>query len=184
MHILSSQAFFQQVWGWEPRANLLLSPLGFHHFLFPISHSLSLSIEAQVLGYILGVSEILSDSFSFLHCIWDNTLSIKPADQSKCCLISFMHPAHTGFQPPCVVLPMNLNLVPKQLPSIILAATANSSPASHFSPLKKPFFLLAATELPRSLAREMISQQACGPGAFHRLKVGMDACVYLCVYCI
>lgn len=35
---------------------------------------------------------------------------------------------------------MNLNLVPKQLPSIILAATANSSPASHFSPLKKPFF--------------------------------------------
>lgn len=64
---------------------------------------------------------------------------------------------------------MNLNLVPKQLPSIILAATANSSPASHFSPLKKKaFFLLAAMELPRSLAREMISQQAHGPGAFHR----------------
>lgn len=76
---------------------------------------------------------------------------------------------------------MNLNLVPKQLPSIILAATANSSPASHFSPLKNPFFLLAATELPRSLAREMISQQACGPGAFHRWMVGMDACVYFCV---
>lgn len=122
--------------------------------------------------------------FLFLRCIGDDTLSIKPAGQSKCCLISFMPPAHTGFQPPCVVLPMNLNLVPKQLPSIILAATANSSPASHFSPLKKPFFLLAAMELPRSLAREMISQQACGPGAFYRWKVGMDACVYLCVYCI
>lgn len=78
--------------------------------------------------------------FLFLHCIWDDTLSITPAGQSKCCLISFMPPAHTGFQPPCVVLPMNLNLVPKQLPSIILAATANSSPASHFSPLKKAFF--------------------------------------------
>lgn len=58
------------------------------------------------------------------------------------CLISFMPPAHTGFPPAplCVVLPMNLNLVPKQLPSIILAATASSAPASHFSPLKKYFF--------------------------------------------
>lgn len=124
----------------------------------------------------------------FLRCIWDDSLSIKPAEQSKCCLISFMPPAHTVFQPPCVVLPMNLNLVPKQLPSIILAATANSSPASHFSPLKKPFFLLAAMELPRSLAWEMISQQACGHGAFHRWDIGPDAhvfvcmCVYECLY--
>lgn len=41
-------------------------------------------------------------------------------------------------------------------------------------------------ELPRSLAWEMISQQACGPGAFHRWKVGLDAhvctCVCLCVF--
>lgn len=59
-----------------------------------------------------------------------------------------MPPVHSTFQPPCVVLPMNLNLVPKQLPSIILAATANSSPASHFFSLKKAFFLLAAMELP------------------------------------
>lgn len=42
--------------------------------------------------------------------------------------------------PQCVAPLMNLNLVPQQLPSIILASTANSSPASHFSPLKKPFF--------------------------------------------
>lgn len=70
---------------------------------------------------------------------------------------------------------MNLNLLPQQLPSIILASTANSSPASHFSPLKKSFIsLLAVMELPHSLAWEMISQQACGPAAFHRWKVGLD----------
>lgn len=32
-------------------------------------------------------------------------------------------------------------------------------------------------ELPRSLAWEMISQQACGPDASHRWKVGLDVCV-------
>lgn len=81
---------------------------------------------------------------------------------------------HTPFSPApqCVVLLMNLNLLPQQLPSIIPASTANSSPASHFSPLKKSFIpLLAVMELPRSLAWEMISQQACGPAAFHRWKV-------------
>lgn len=105
-------------------------------------------------------------------------LSIKLASRSKFCLISLMPPAHTHHfsQPPpqCVVLLMNLNLLPQQLPSIILASTANSSPASHFSPLKKSFIsLLAVMELPHSLAWKMISQQACRPAAFHRWKVGL-----------
>lgn len=81
---------------------------------------------------------------------------------------------HTPFSPSphCTVFLMNLNPLPQQLPSIIPASTANSSPASHFSPLKKPFIsLLAVMELPRSLAWEMISQQACGPAAFHRWEV-------------
>lgn len=81
---------------------------------------------------------------------------------------------HTPFSPSphCKALLMNLNLLPQQLPSIIPASTANSSPASHFSPLKKSFIsLLAVMELPRSLAWEMISQQACGQAAFHRWKV-------------
>lgn len=85
---------------------------------------------------------------------------------------------------PMCGLPMNLNLVPKQLPSIILAATANSSPDSHFSPLKKPFSLFAATELPRSLAQEIISQQAHGPATYHRWEVWTDARVSFRFYCI
>lgn len=85
------------------------------------------------------------------------------------------HTHHFSRPPQSVVLLMNLNLQPQQLPSIILASTANSSPASHFSPLKKSFIsLLAVMELPHSLAWEMISQQACGPAAFHRWKVGLD----------
>lgn len=121
--------------------------------------------------------------FFFVSAVSGTTgLSIKLASRSKFCLISLMPRAHTHThtqrfsQPPqCVVLLMNLNLLPQQLPSIILASTANSSPASHFSPLKKSFIsLLAVMELPHSLAWEMISQQACGPAAFHRWKVGLD----------
>lgn len=104
--------------------------------------------------------------------------------------ISHATSRHRSPQPPfqCMVLLMNLNLLPQQLPSIIPASTANSSPASHFSPLKKSFIsLLAVMELPRSLAWEMISQQACGPAAFYRCKVRLhvwfpallDVCVQI-----
>lgn len=86
-------------------------------------------------------------------------------------LSCLLHTHHLSQHPKCIVLLMNLNLLPQQSPSIILASTANSSPASHFSPLKKSFiFLLAVMELPHSLAWEMISQQACRPAAFHRWK--------------
>lgn len=107
------------------------------------------------------------------------------AGQSFASYLSCLGHTHTIFPSPpqCVVLLMNLNLLPQQLPSIILASTANSSPASHFSPLKKSFIsLLAVMELPHSLAWEMISQQACGPAAFHRWKVGLDVgeCAALC----
>lgn len=75
---------------------------------------------------------------------------------------------------------MNLNLLPQQLPSIIPASTANSSPASYFSPLKKSFIsLLAVMELPRSLALEMISQQAWQTGGFLQVE-GQIACVASC----
>lgn len=64
-------------------------------------------------------------------------LSIKPGSRSKfASYLSCLQ--HT---PPCMVLLMNLNLLPQQLPSIILASAANSSPTFHFSPLKKsPLF--------------------------------------------
>lgn len=150
-HFTFSLACFREFWGWELLTFNIQSfsflaagfPLLLPGFLFP-SLAVSLSLGAGVgirsgfysKSFPIGFFSV----FFFPHCIWDGTLSIKPAGQSKCCLISFMPPAQTGFQPPCVVLPMNLNLVPKQLPSIILAATANSSPASHFSPLKRAFF--------------------------------------------
>lgn len=142
----------------------------FQHFIFDMSKAhldTDLSFSLSRLGrHVYQLSRQTGQNFaSYLSCL-----------------------QHTPQPPPCMVLLMNLNLLPQQLPSIIPASTANSSPASHFSPLKKSFIsLLAVMELPRSLAWEMISQQACGPAAFHRWKVRLHvwfpALLDVCVQC-
>lgn len=77
--------------------------------------------------------------------------------------------ANDSFNPQCVVLHMNLNLLPKQLPSIILAATANSSPNSHFSVLKENLFLATLLRLNffiHLLRKLFFFLKAYGPFAF------------------
>lgn len=152
--------------------------------LFCPSPNLSLSVKVLMLAcsalhFQVGKIFFQIIPLFFLRCIWADILSIKPAAQSEPRLISFMPSAHTALQPSCVVPFMNLNLIAKQLPSIILAATANSSPASHFFPLKNAFFLNAVMELLRSPACwEMTSQQPRGPFAFHKWKEVMHSSVY------
>lgn len=86
---------------------------------------------------------------------------------------------------------MNLNLVPQQLPSIILASTTNSSPASHFSPLKKPFFLslqrwncLACLPGKWFLSRlvTLVLSTVCVCGCIQGLSyICVSKCMFLCV---
>ena len=128
--------------------------------------------------------------FLFLCSVWGDTLSFKAAGTVKT-LPHISHASRARPFPPtpkCVVPHMNLNLVPQQLPSIILAATANC-PCLPFFPIKKSLFssLLWWNCLAR-LLRKWISQQACGPGVFHRWKVRLDVrvpvgyrtCIFVC----
>lgn len=76
---------------------------------------------------------------------------------------------------------MNLNLVPKQLPSIILAATANSSPAYHFSPLKKPFFPPRCDEIASLACLGNDFSAGLWTWCFPQVE-GRIGCVCLCPY--
>ena len=131
------------------------------------------------------MSKILSDSF-FFYTASGTTLYqlIRQASQ-----IVASHPScpqHIPLSSPHVwPYPMNLNLVPKQLPSIILAATANSSPASHFSPLKKKAFFPPRSDGIASLACPGNDFSAGSwPRCFPQVKSRewMHACVSLYVW--
>lgn len=134
--------------------------------------------SAHVLGssqsFISGMSQTFSLSFipfSFhvlLQSVWYRP-SINPVDPSKV-RPGIFHASSRWFPPtsPNTVLryPWILISDPHGCHQLLEPATANSSPASHFSPLKKQgekncLFLLAVMELPRSHGLEMISQHAC-----------------------
>lgn len=171
-----------------PHAKPPLPPLGFsaHFYCFSIPSSLSIPLNSgpgvgfhSELYFRSERNHFLPPFFFILPRVWDETdyQLIQMTCQS---LASYLSCLCTAFrQPPwCVVLPMNLNLVPTQLPSITRAATANSSPASHFSPLKKkektPFSSVLRWNCLACLAWKWFLSRPANLVLFHRWRAGLD----------